>query len=135
YNHLKSFTGRARLTVQPLSDSALTSRVDVPEAGKYRIWLCYLADIGNAHPLHLSLAGQTLTFNEAGLPGNDTGAQQEAKRPIRFESEMARIAPPRNSIFIWEFRDVELPADRHVVELRAKPGDVRVDTLFITRSK
>ncbi len=135
YDHLKSFVGRTRLTVRPLSEATLESRVDVPEAASYRVWLCYLAGIGQGHPLHVEIGDAKLTYHERGLSSHESGTDQEKSRPIRFESDIARLAPPRQPTLIWEYRDVELAAGRQPLRLRAKPGTVRVDALMITRSR
>ncbi len=135
YDSLKSFCSRARHTVTPVSGAPLRSTVTPPEAGSYRVWLCYVAVPGKAYPLKLTLGTNTVVFNETALSGTESGLEQEQARPICFETEHERIAPPSKPTFLWECRDVELAAAPLAVTLEASPGAVRVDALFLTRSR
>ncbi len=135
YSHLKSLCARARLTVAPISGKALKTFVDVPKAGSYRIWLCYLARSGAAHPVHLTVGDGKLTYNKRGIDSLEMGKIQEKRRPIRFESEFERGGFPKQETFLWEYRDVKLKAGRLTLQLTTRPGKVRVDAVFITMSK
>jgi hypothetical protein len=135
YNHLKSLVSRQRLTVRPLRAEPLTTTIGVPTAGSYRVWLCYLAVPGVAQPVTLTLGEVRHVYGSKPLITGEPLSSQEERLPLRCESEMERIAPPRAPLLVWEYADLTLPAGPLPVSVQAAPGKLRVDSLFLTRSK
>jgi len=122
----------------PVVDEAIGTVIAVPQDGTYRVWLGYVAAMEEPRPVVLRLSGATEARHAFGAHGliREPGKVQEKARPIRFDSEKARMAAAINpSSIVWEYWDAPLKAGATTVELTAGSRDVRLDSVFITKSK
>ncbi len=94
------------------------------------------------HPVTMTLATQkppvapfTHTFGKSRLIDNGTGKEQEAKLPIRVESEVQLNTLPDKTMFVWEYCDVKLAAGSHRLALVSDDPAARVDAVLLTPSQ
>jgi len=130
------FLGRS--FIGPLTGDPISTLIAVPEDGEYRIWLCHVGEKGRPHLVKLTLSGANETehtYGQKGLSG-DTGKVQEKRLPIRFESDRDRVNAAVNpTSIVWEYWDAALKKGKTTFALSATDPNVRVDDLFLTRSK
>ncbi len=126
-----------RLFVAPMSEHPLVNKMEVPEAGSYRIWLSYMAETKKAHPATLTLTGANQashTFGATQLP-NEPAATITRQLPLRFDSEIGKMAAQIKPVPVWEYWDLELKPGTTTLTISSDDREARLDALFITRSK
>lgn len=137
----------------PLGDGPIATRIRVPTSGEYRICLRQHVSLRGARPVTMSLqplraegpegsppfapAGRRLehAFGGVLLAASTPAGQQEKQAPVRFESEMDRMAMPREGGAFWEHWDVPLEAGVYEMALATRNPDVRVSAVFLSRSR
>lgn len=125
-----------RPLASPASDQPIQSVVNVPAAGKYRVWLSYIATTKESRPVTLLLSGATAAervFGKQPLPAT-TAEQIEEQHPLRFESDRDRVTAAFRPVMVWEYWDLALKAGPTTFTLAAKDKEAMVDTLFLTQS-
>ncbi len=123
--------------VAPLTGGPLTSVMDVPKAGTYRLWLRYEARREHPRPVELTLSGSNAarhTFAAKGIT-SQAGKTQEANTPVRFETEAQRMGTPGATCVVWEFVDLPLKAGSTDLSLRSSAKDARIFALFVSQSR
>ena len=128
--------------VSPLGSEPISTLVDVPKAGTYRVYLRHWVGIAESHPVTAKLeptpaggAVASYTFGKVRLIDNALGKEQEAKLPLRFESDVQLNTLPDKAMFAWEFCEVKLPAGPHKLTLTSDDPTARVHAIFITPSQ
>lgn len=134
----------------PLGREPISTLIDVPADGEYRLYVREWVVQANALPLSLKLqpvranvsgafepqgAAQTHKFGEVRMLPKSMGHEQEEKLSLRFESEVQLNTFPSPAMFVWEFRDVKLAKGPHRLELQSDRTDARVTAVFLTQSK
>jgi len=136
----------------PTTAKPISTLVDVPKDGEYRLYLRHRLAQQQATPITLSIeplrvadaskseyaaAGPAVThkFGDFKLIANTLGKDQEKKLPVRFESAVQLNSFADESMYVWEYRDVKLTRGPHRVSLQSDRRDARVSALFLTRSK
>ena len=114
-----------------------TTVVAIPEAREYRVWLGYMAEKGQAHPVTLSMSGANSARHEYGKIklGPAPGSEQEKQHPIRFEDEINRIKAPSGKVMLWEFVDLQLKPGATTLALESDSKAAQVDGVLICASK
>jgi hypothetical protein len=137
----------------PLGREPISTLIDVPADGEYRLyvreWMMQTTPLPVAlklQPLRVSGAesapnyepqGAALAhkFGEVRMLPKSLGHEQEAKLPVRFESEVQLNTFPTPAMFVWEYWDVKLTKGLHRIELQSDRTDNRVSAVFLTQSK
>lgn len=120
----------------------IATLIEVPKAGTYRVYLRHALGATENHPVTMTLGTQkpsgaplTHTFGKTRLLDNATGKEQEAKLPLRVESEVQLNTLPDKAMFVWEFVDAKLTAGTHSLTLASNDPAARVDAVFLTPSQ
>ncbi|HEV7406166.1 MAG TPA: hypothetical protein VGO11_24680 [Chthoniobacteraceae bacterium] len=137
----------------PLVREPISTLIDVPADGEYRLyvreWIMQTTPLplaltlqplrasGTAAAVTYEPQGAALThkFGEVRMLPKSMGHEQEAKLPIRFESEVQLNTFPTPAMFVWEYWDVKLTKGPHRIELQSDRTDNRVSAVFLTQSK
>ncbi len=133
----------------PATAKPISTLVDVPSAGEYRLYLRHRLGQQQGSPVTLSVeplrivgagyesAGPAAAhkFGDLKLAANVLGKEQEKKLFVRFESAVQLNSFADETMSVWEFRDVKLAKGPHRVSLQSERRDARVSALFLTRSK
>ncbi len=149
-----SFRWRAAADgVSPLGPEPITTLVDVPAEGAYRIFLRHVAGVVQPRPVKLTItpcrpladdeaanyvaSGDAVahTFGAFTIGNAETGRELERSRPVRLERETERIAAPSSDLMLWEYWDVNLARGVHRFALSSECPDARAGMLFITQAK
>ncbi len=145
----------------PTSNLPISTLIDVPKDGEYRLYLRH--SVAQAQPFPLKLSIEPLRVVQPGKTGNAAdipsveyepagaaamhkfgefrllagtlGKEQEQRLPLRFESEVQLNTFPDPTVFVWEYRDVRLAKGPYRVSLQSDRPDNRVSALFLTQSK
>ena len=140
--------------VAPLDTASITTLVDVPRDGTYRMSLHHEIDSRAPRPITLTLTPQkgategtnAVSYAAAGspiphvfgaiclapgLPGRD----QEKKLPVRFETEAQRLTTPSDNMLLWEHWDIPLHKGVYRAAWAATDLHPRLHALFISLSK
>ena len=146
--HWKAAGGYATpATAQPIS-----TLVEVPKDGEYRLYLRHRLGQQRASPVALRVeplraadparaeyagAGPATvhTFGDMKLLPNTLGKEQEKKLAVRFESAVQLNSFADEFMYVWEYRDVKLTKGPHRLSLQSDRHDARVSAVFLTRSK
>ena len=126
----------------PLDDQPISTLIQVPEKGKYRVYLRHVLTQEALHPVRLtltSLASKTakpLAHEYGKFPLLDarTGKEQEDELPVRFESELQLKTFPDRLMPVWEYWDVELAPGAYKASLQSSKQNIQAEALFLTRS-
>lgn len=142
--------------VTPLGPDPITTRIQVPASGEYRVSVRQELSLRAERPVMLSLQplrarpgsgpetpdvheafGEPLRhlFGKPALSPSIPGGKQEARIPVRFESEHQLVALPSDPMILWEYWDVPLEAGLHEMSLASPDSRVRVSAVFLSRSK
>jgi len=132
--------------VSPLRQEPITARVNIPEAGAYRILLRYLARPDLARPVQLTVTPETAgeetpaepqvhTFGKVRIASANRGRKLEELHPLRLERETERLGFVTGDTFLWEYWDVRLRRGNHLFALASNDSSVTASTLFITQAK
>ncbi len=112
----------------------LWALLQVPTAGKYRVWLRHQVEPGAVRHFKLRLGEQSIRLNQLKVT-LEASKRQEQRHPIRFEDEAVRASFPKGRAWVWEYHDFELPAGPLRCELLPEPGDLGFSHLLLTQSK
>lgn len=126
---------QTRSFVKPLDQEPITHRFTVPEAGRYRVWLGYLAETGKAHPVTLTLSGAnvaTHVYSAKPLP-RVSPRELRRKHPIRIDSKVAADAMQFQPVVVWEYVDLDLKPGETGAAIATADLAVRLDALFISQ--
>lgn len=128
--------------VTPLGKEPISTSIQVPAAGKYRVYLRHVLAQEETRPTALRLAPvekgsgaeQRHVYGAFKLPGSKKGSEHETELPVRFESELHLNTFPDPNMPVWEYWDVELAKGAYRVSLESDRKDIQVDALFLTAS-
>ena len=128
--------------VTPLDDQPISTLIEVPEKGNYRVYLRHVLTQTELHKVKLTLtpvnekSATPLVYEYGKFPLLDakTGKEQEAELPVRFESELQLKTFPDPQMPVWEFWDVDLSPGTYRASLQAARKNVQAEALFLTRS-
>lgn len=137
--------------VTPLDNGEISTLIDVPQTGTYRISLRQMLNPRAPTPVTLALTPQKAgsdktSYLDAGtsakhvygqtvLNNNTTGKQLEKAFPLRFESEVQLISTLTDATPVWEYWDVELQKGVYRAALGGADKQVMAHALLLTRSK
>ncbi|MBA4190522.1 MAG: hypothetical protein C0467_21250 [Planctomycetaceae bacterium] len=136
----------------PTSAQPISTLVEVPKDGEYRLYLRHRLGQQQTTPVTVSFeplkvadaakpeyvsAGPAVAhrFGDIKLIANTLGKEQEKKLPVRFESDVQLNSFADEAMFVWEYRDVKLTKGPHRITLQSDRRDARVSAVFLTRSK
>lgn len=128
-------------SVSPRVPEWIETYLEVPQAGTYRVYLRHALGTTENHPVRMSLGSQkpsppfTYTFGQKRLIDNATGKEQEAKLPVRVESDVQLNTLPDKTMFVWEYCDAQLSAGSYTLGLWSDDPAARVDAVFLTPSQ
>lgn len=140
-------------SVSPRGAEPIATLLQVPQEGTYRIYLRHWVGAAESHPVKMSLeamkqvngaAGVTFVsagtgldhvFGKTRLLDNATGKEQEAKLPLRVESEVQLNTLPDAAMFVWEYWDQKLAAGPHRLSVQSDDPLTRVDAVLLTPSQ
>ncbi|MCE9606367.1 MAG: beta-galactosidase trimerization domain-containing protein [Planctomycetia bacterium] len=138
--------------VSPREGQPISTLIDVPKPGTYRIYLRHWIGIAESHPATATLeplrregtaepatyasagAAASHTFGKVRLIDNALGKEQERKLPIRFESEVQLNTLPDRGMFVWEYWELKLPTGPQRLSLASNDPTARIDAVFLTPS-
>jgi len=134
--------GLAEGFVVPLGDQKISTLIQVPSAGKYRVYLRHVLTQDEARPVTLRFepmekgAGleQKHIYGALKLDAAKNGKELEAELPIRMESELHLNTFPGAKMPVWEFWDIDLGQGAWRASLESTRKNVQVDSLFLTQS-
>jgi len=128
--------------VSPLGKAPISTLIDTPQKGTYRIYLRHVLSQDGTRPVTLRItplkrSGKPLshTFGKVRLLRSAPGKEQEKKLPIKVESDLQLNTLLDPATAVWEHADVDLEAGAYLLELASSNKDVQVDALFLTLSK
>jgi hypothetical protein len=142
----------SRGTVTPLGDQPISTLIQVPEKGKYRVYLRHVLSMVEKRPVTFKLKPVELNVAEpdpvAVVPADalshqfgttlllegEQGKEQESKLPIRVESQLQLNTIPDREMPVWEYWDVELARGAYQISLETKKTNVQVSAVFLTPS-
>jgi|GEM_PF-2792079 len=127
----------------PLNDQPISTLVHVPKKGTYRLYLREVLNQKDVRPIKLTIvpleksAGteQSHEFGKFPLLDARTGKEQEARLPVRFESELQLKTFPDREMPVWELWDVELVPGDYRFSLQGKQQQAQVEAMFLTLSQ
>ncbi len=131
-----------RGTISPLGDQPISTLVQVPAKGRYRVYLRHVLTMTEKRPVTMRIvpvegdAESTLShdYGTIVLLDGEQGKEQEAQLPIRVESQLQLNTIPDREMAAWEYWDVELDRGAYRVSLESKKPNVQVNAVFITPS-
>jgi hypothetical protein len=124
----------------PLDAEPISTPVQVPEKGTYRVYLRHVLGADETRPVTLritsegSVAPLVHEYGTIKLLERLKGREQEAHLPIRVESELQLNTFPDRQTPVWEYWDVPLTAGVYRLSLESKKSGVQVGALFMTQS-
>jgi len=136
----------------PTTPQPISTLVEIPKDGEYRVYLRQRLSQQQALPVTLSVeplkavegskseyasAGPAVShkYGELRLLANTLGKDQEKKLPVKVESEVQLNSFADESMFVWEYRDMKLAKGPHRISLQGDRKDAKVSAVFLTRSK
>jgi hypothetical protein len=128
--------------VTPLDAEPISTLIEVPQKGKYRVYLRQVLSQEDLRKVKLTLTAQkdksakplVHEFGTFPLLDAKTGKEQEAELPVRFESELQLKTFPDRQMPVWEYWEVELSPGTYRASLQAAKKNVQAEALFLTRS-
>lgn len=126
--------------VSPLGPPAISTLIEVPIAGDYRLFVRHQLTVKEEMPLTLTVESlpsgkpQTHVFGKLRLLDNENGREQERRLPIRVESEVQLNTFADSQMFVWEYWDLKLAKGPHRVSLSAGTK-AKVEAVFLSQSK
>lgn len=148
--------------VSPLDDQPISTLVQVPAKGKYRVYLRHILSMVEKRPVTLRVTpvepsadvganagagaetgvetiqshgpAQTHQYGSLVLLDGEQGKQQEEQLPIRVESQLQLNTIPDRELPVWEYWDVELDGGPYQISIESKQKNVQVSAVFITPS-
>ena len=132
----------SRGMVSPLGDQPISTLVQVPEKGKYRVHLRHVLSMLKKRPVTLRIApaegdadsAQSHEYGAITLVDGEQGKEQESQLPIRVESQLQLNTIPDREMPVWEYWDVDLARGSYRISLEAKKPSVQVSAVFLTPS-
>jgi len=128
--------------VSPLNSEAISTLINVPADGEYRVFLRHQLTVKDEMPVTLGIeplgASGTRASHEFGklrLPENENGKEIEKRLPVRVESEVQLNTFADSQMFVWEYRDIKLTKGPHKLTLASPSTKVKVHALFLSQSK
>lgn len=137
WTHVPHPQYRDRVLVRPDPGSSIATVVNIPEPGRYRVWLSYLTKSGERHPVTLSLEGRNRAqhlFGGTSMPQKGA-AEVEEELPVRFDTETDRDSYLLNKVIVWEYWGLSLKPGSTVLRLSSSDKGALLDAFFITRSE
>ena len=118
----------SRGMVSPLGDQPISTLVQVPEKGKYRVHLRHVLSMLEKRPVTLRIApaegdadsAQSHEYGAITLVDGEQGKEQESQLPIRVESQLQLNTIPDREMPVWEYWDVDLARGSYRISLEAK---------------
>jgi hypothetical protein len=130
---------------EPLGPDPIAVRIAVPVAGDYRICLRQAVLASKRRPVTMTITpvgGASAAdppvrhvFGDFSLRSSVPAGQEEARLPVRFETEAQRLAFPGARTVLWEHWDVRLAAGEHELALAVPGGTAEVSAVFLSRSR
>ena len=132
----------SRGTVSPLGDQPISTLVQVPEPGKYRIFLRHLLSMQEKRPVTMRISpvdseSKSVLSHEYGalvLLESEQGTEQESQLPIRVESQLQLNTIPDREMPVWEYWDVDLARGAYQISLASQKSNVQASAVFLTPS-
>ena len=132
----------SRGMVSPLGDQPISTLIQVPEPGKYRVSLRQVLTMHEKRPVMLELIPTEADvpeplghlYGDFVLLDGEQGQEQEAQLPIRVESQLQLNTVPDREMPAWEYWDVELKKGAYRLALSSRQPKVQVDGVFLTPS-
>lgn len=125
--------------ISPIAGSTApaTALFEIPESGKYRIWIRRIGNTLKPDPVALTLTGSNQTqyiFGSNALT-SAPAKEQEKKGAILFEDEAVKMTSPSGPTPVWEYLDTDLRKGPTTFALTVQKGTPRLGALLITKSK
>lgn len=133
--------------VSPLDNQPISTLIQVPEKGKYRIYLRHVLSMKEQRPVTLRVTPMNVDdvdlnpdstlmhqFGSVVLLDGEEGQQQEAKLPIRVESQLQLNTIPDREMPVWEYWDTELSQGSYKLSMVSSQKNVQASAIFITPS-
>ena len=128
--------------VSPLGDQPISTLIQVPQKGKYRVYLRNVLTMVEKRLVTMKLTpaesneetSVTHEFGNITLLDGEQGKEQEAQLPIRVESQLQLNTVPDREMPVWEYWDVELDKGAYQISLETKKPNVQVSAVFLTPS-
>ncbi|MFP4029515.1 MAG: hypothetical protein ACLFWL_17155 [Candidatus Brocadiia bacterium] len=119
--------------------TGIAHKVEIPEAGSYRLWVSYRASSGRRSPFHLKLIGQNTFSHTYGALKLSSPWEQARERTGGMGSGNAYREGPLGAGegVVWECADAELHRGETTIRLTAddRTDSPPIESLVITKSK